>query len=99
MPLPIELPMDEIRELCAKYDVKELALFGSVLRPDFREDSDVDVLVDFDEDTALGLMGFARLARELGELLHRQVDLVPKDGLKRRIRRPVLESAQVIYER
>jgi predicted nucleotidyltransferase len=98
MPLPIDIPMDEIKKLCAKYQVKELALFGSVLRPDFRDDSDIDVLVEFEPDAQIGLMAFTGLMFDLSDLLHRKVDLVPKDGLKPLIRRPVLESAQVIYE-
>ena len=94
-----DLPKDAIAAICAKYHVKELALFGSVLRSDFREDSDIDVLVEFEPETAIGLLGFIGMGHELSEVLGREVDLVPKDGLKRRIRRPILESARVIYER
>lgn len=97
--LPIDLPMDRIAEICRKYHVRELALFGSVLRDDFRPDSDVDVLVEFEEDAPIGLMEYAGMAHELSDILGRRVDLGEKSGLKRRIRRPVLESAQVIYAR
>jgi len=99
MPLPIEIPIDEIKELCAKYQVKELALFGSVLRPDFREDSDVDILVEFEPDARIGFMAYMGLMNELSDVLGRKVDLVQKEGLKQRIRKPVLERAQVIYAR
>lgn len=95
--LPIDLPIDSIARICREYHVKELALFGSVLRPDFRADSDIDVLVEFDDDAAVGLLEYAKMAHELTDVLGRKVDLVEKAGLKRRIRRPVLESAQVIY--
>jgi uncharacterized protein len=95
--LPIDIPMDAVAELCRKYHVRELALFGSVLDPRFGPDSDVDVLVDFEADARIGFLGLAALARELGHVLDRQVDLVPKNGLKQRIRRSILESAEVIY--
>jgi hypothetical protein len=94
----IDIPIDAVRELCKKYQVKELALFGSVLRPDFRPDSDIDVLVQFEPDARIGFMEMAGLMNELSEVLGRKVDLVPKDGLKKRIRKPVLDSSQVIYE-
>ena len=95
----IDIPMDAVAETCKKYHVKELALFGSVLRDDFRLDSDVDVLVEFEPDTRIGFIGMAGLMIDLSEIIGRKVDLVPKNGLKRRIRKPVLESAQVIYAR
>ncbi|MCL5102735.1 MAG: nucleotidyltransferase family protein [Armatimonadetes bacterium] len=95
--LPIDIPTDAIKEVCKKYYVKELALFGSVLGPDFRPESDIDVLVEFEPGALIGFLGMAGLMRELSGILGREVDLVPKAGLKRRIRRPVLDSAQVIY--
>lgn len=95
----VDIPGDAIEDICRRHYVTELALFGSVLGPGFRHDSDVDVLVEFEPGAPIGFLGMARLARELSEVLGRRVDLVPKVGLKRRIRKPVLESAQVIYER
>jgi len=95
----IDIPMDAVAETCRKYHVSELALFGSVLRDDFGPDSDVDVLVEFDPDARIGFIGMAGLMIDLSEIIGRKVDLVPKNGLKRRIRKPVLESAQVIYAR
>ena len=95
----ITIPEDAVKEMCRRYYVRELALFGSVLGPDFGPGSDVDVLVEFEPDAPIGFLAFAGLQNELSELLGRQVDLVPKAGLKRRIRKPVLDSAQVIYER
>jgi len=76
----------------------ELALFGSVLTSEFRSDSDVDVLVEFELGAPVGFLAYAGLAEELSAVLGRKVDLVSKVGLKARIRKPVLESAQVIYE-
>lgn len=97
--LPVELPLEQIAELCRRYQVHELALFGSVLRPDFRPDSDVDFLVEFEPDAPIGLLDYCALQNRLAELLHRRVDLVAKDGLKRVIRDSVLASARVIYAR
>ena len=93
----IDIPADAIADLCRRYQVRELALFGSVLRPDFRPDSDIDILVDFEPDAVIGLMKFARLQRELSVLLRRTVDLVPKDGLKRLIRDEVLAHSEVVF--
>src|SRR6266567_1304306 len=93
----IEFPMEEITALCSRNKVRELALFGSVLRDDFRPDSDIDILVEFDQDAEIGFMTLARLARELSALLHRRVDLVPKTGLKPRIRGEVLARSKVLY--
>ena len=88
---------DDIAAFCRRHHIRKLSLFGSVLRADFRLDSDVDVLVEFDPATPVGFMALARLQRELSELLHRRVDLVPKAGLKTVIRQSVLDSARVIY--
>jgi uncharacterized protein len=95
----IDIPENAVAEIAKRYHVKELALFGSVLRDDFGPDSDVDILVEFEPDDTIGLLELAGLMNDLSEIVGRRVDLVPKNGLKRRIRKPVLESAQVIYAR
>jgi predicted nucleotidyltransferase len=74
-----------------------LALFGSVLRDDFRPDSDVDLLVAFKPEAHVGFVTLSRMQRELTELFQRPVDLVPMDGLKPIIRESVLSSAQEVY--
>ena len=90
-------PVEEIKMLCQRYRVRELALFGSALRDDFDASSDVDLLVEFEPEAQVGFMTLARMQRELSAILHRQVDLVPKGGLKPRIRQAVLSSAEVLY--
>lgn len=95
--LSVELPLDQIAELCRNYQVHELAVFGSVLREDFRPDSDVDFLVEFEPDAPIGLLEYCELQNRLADLIHRRVDLVSKRGLKRMIRDSVLASAKVIY--
>jgi predicted nucleotidyltransferase len=93
----IELPEKEITELCRRYQVRELAVFGSFVRGDFRPDSDIDLLVEFAPEAEVGFLTLARMGRELSNIFHRQVDLVPKGGLKPRIRKEVLESRRVLY--
>jgi hypothetical protein len=93
----IKLPTAELAELCRRYRIRQLALFGSVLGGDFGPESDVDVLVDFDPDAHIGFMALSQIQRELSVLLERPVDLVPKDGLKAKIREAVLSSAEVVY--
>ncbi len=98
MVLPLEtLPTDEIAALCRKHKIRELALFGSAVRDDFASGSDVDLLVDFNARAEVGFMKLAAIQRELSELLDRQVDLVPKSGLKPAIRESVLAGARIVY--
>ena len=95
--LPIDLPLTEIAELCRRYRVRELSLFGSALRDDFRPDSDLDFLVLFQPGAEIGFTEFTGLQFDLEDLLGRPVDLVPKTGLKPAIRDEVLASARVLY--
>ena len=94
----IQIPADEITALCRRYQVRQLAIFGSVLRDDFGPESDVDFLVEFEPEAQIGLMDLSGMQIELSDLLHRPVDLVPRDGLKPVIRNTVLNSAEIIYE-
>ena len=91
------LPIEDIKMICRRYQVRELALFGSALRDDFTIDSDVDLLVEFESDAEIGFVDLTRLQRELSIVLQRPVDLVPKNGLKPQIRQEVLAQAEVIY--
>jgi predicted nucleotidyltransferase len=83
--------------ICGEFGVRELCAFGSVLRNDFGEQSDVDLLVEFDLGLQPSLFHLIRLQHRLEDLLGRKVDLVPKDGLKPLIRDEVLASARRIY--
>lgn len=93
----IEVSEEGIARLCRRHHIRKLAFFGSVLRPDFGPDSDVDVLVEFEPGKTPGL-AFIRIENELSAVLGRQVDLVTFQALNRRIRDRVLASAQVHYE-
>lgn len=87
----------EIAAICRRYHVRELSLFGSATRSDFRSDSDVDLLVEFAPDAAIGLIEFGELQAELGAILQRKVDLVSKRGLKPGVRERVLEHLESVY--
>lgn len=93
----IPLMSADIARFCEQHHIQRLALFGSVLRDDFSPTSDIDVLVEFEPQAPVGLMTFARIQRELSELLQRPIDLVTPDGLKPLIKQSVLDSAEVIY--
>jgi predicted nucleotidyltransferase len=94
----IDVPMDRIREFCLKWKVKELSLFGSVLRDDFRPDSDVDVLVVLAEDAPWDLFDWVDMIEELKALFGRRVDLVEKTAITNPFRRHyILRSRKVIY--
>ncbi|MDW8326368.1 MAG: nucleotidyltransferase family protein [Anaerolineales bacterium] len=96
-PARLHIPREQIAEFCRRNHIRRLALFGSVLRDDFGPESDVDVLVEFEPGAQVGLFALAEMQHELEELFARPVDLVLKNGLKRRIRNAVLAGARVIY--
>ncbi len=87
----------DLAAVCARYRVRELSVFGSAARGEARPESDVDLLVVFDEGAQIGLLLLAALQRELSRLFARPVDLVPKDGLKPGLREEVLSEAEVLY--
>lgn len=93
----IVIPKESLESFCRRHQIRRLALFGSVLRDDFRPDSDVDVLVTFEPTAAVSFMTLGQMTRELSSILNRPVDLVPQDGLKPAIRKSVLESAEEVY--
>jgi predicted nucleotidyltransferase len=93
----LHIPFAELAAFCRRYQVRELALFGSMLRPDHRPDSDVDLLVSFAPGARVTFLTLASMQRELEALLGRKVDLVPKDGLKPAIRDHILATARVLY--
>jgi hypothetical protein len=97
--IPIERA--RLEAFCQKWKITELALFGSVLRDDFRLDSDVDVLVSFAPDADWSLLDHSAMEEELAGILGRKVDLVSRRAIERsanRIRRQaILGSAEVVY--
>lgn len=87
----------KLGEFCRNYRIKQLAFFGSVLREDFGPESDIDVLVEFEEETRIGFFGLAKIELELSELLNHKVDLRTPAELSRYFRNEVLRQAKVQY--
>ncbi len=92
----LTMPKGRIADLCGRHHIRRLALFGSVLRADFGPDSDVDILVEFEEGCEPGF-GFFRIQDELCELLGRKVELHTPNFLSRYFRDEVLKTAEVQY--
>ena len=84
-------------EVCRRYGVKELSLFGSAVRGEMRPESDIDSMVEFEPGVRTGLVKFETLVEELESLAGRKVDLVTRRGLKPWVRPQVLKDARVIY--
>jgi uncharacterized protein len=94
----LEIPHEVIERFCRKWKIKELALFGSVLRGDFRPDSDVDVLATFAADARWSVFDHARMREELSSLLGREADVIQTEGLRNPFRRrEILATRKVIY--
>lgn len=94
----ITLEQNEIAEFCKHHHISKLSLFGSILRDNFRPDSDVDVLVEFIPGYIPGFITFSRMQRELSEILGRQVDLRTPESLSDYFRDEVEANAELIYE-
>lgn len=97
----IELPMQKIADFCHKWQVTEFSLFGSILRDDFRSDSDIDVMVQFHPDAHPTFRSLDQMEAELKTIFHRDIDLITRQGIessRNYLRRhEILSSAQVIY--
>ena len=95
----INIPNELIRQFCRHNQIRRLALFGSVLRSDFNAASDIDILVEFLPESQVGMLGLARMQRELTEILGgRTVDLRTPAELSRYFREDVIRAAEVCYE-
>ena len=96
LPARINIPREQIAEFCRRNRVRRLALFGSVIRDDFRPESDVDVLVEFEPGYAAGFV-FFQMRRELTAMLGREVDMHTAASLSPYFRQEVLDEAEEIY--
>jgi len=95
----IIIPKDSINNFCTQHQIKRLSLFGSVLRDDFRPDSDIDVIVEFVPGKRVGMLTMARIERELSLIFgNRKVDLRTPAELSRYFRDDVLQKAEVCYD-
>jgi predicted nucleotidyltransferase len=94
----VRFDRQQIAELCRRYGVAELALFGSALRDDFRADSDIDVLVSFVPQAHPSLLELAELREDLKDIFGREVDVVERAGLRNPFRRQaILSKVEVVY--
>ena len=93
----INIPQSELSSFCRKHRIRRLAFFGSVLRDDFGPQSDVDVLVEFDQNAKVGLIKLAGIEIELGELIGRKVDLNTPGFISKYFRDQVLSEAEDLY--
>lgn len=93
----LEIPREQVAAFCHKHHIRRLSLFGSVLRDDFRPDSDVDVLVEFEPGHTAGFLRMAGLELELSEMLKRKADVRTAGELSRYFRNEVVASAEVQY--
>ena len=96
-----DIDRQKVAQFCSRWLITEFAVFGSILREDFRPDSDIDVLVTFAPDARHTLFDMVRMQDELRQMLGRDVDLVSRRGIeasRNYIRRKaILSSAQVIH--
>jgi len=92
-----KIPKKKIEEFCKKHRIHKLSVFGSFLRKDFRPDSDLDILVEFEPGEKVGFLKLAEMERELSEILGHKVDLRTPAELSRYFRQEVLDSAEVQY--
>jgi predicted nucleotidyltransferase len=94
-------PVDLLAAFCRRWKIVELSLFGSALREDFRDDSDIDLLARFAPEARWSLLDHARMERELAEMLGREVDLVSRTAVETSPnwirRREILSSARALY--
>jgi predicted nucleotidyltransferase len=93
----VDVEESRLAEICRRYQVRELAVFGSAALGAMRPDSDIDLLVEFLPEAEIGLLEHAGLMLDLAQLLGREVDLISKRGLKPFIRDSVLREARPVY--
>jgi predicted nucleotidyltransferase len=94
----VPVRQEEIEAFCQKWQVRELTLFGSVLRDDFRPESDIDVLVEFEAEAQHSLFEFITMQEELEEMFGRTVDLVQKSAVKNPfVRHHIRHNRQVVF--
>lgn len=101
MGIAITVPKEEIEAFCRRHRIRRLSLFGSVLRDDFNPESDVDVLVDFEQGVDLGLLEIISMENELSAILGRKADLVDREEVEESAnylrRRDILSTAETVY--
>jgi predicted nucleotidyltransferase len=94
----VDFSKERVASFCKEMHIRRLAIFGSALRPDFRPDSDIDLLVEFEPGKAPGLFGISRMERELSGIFGgRRIDLRTQEDLSKYFRQQVIDEAEVQY--
>ena len=94
----VKIQQEKLMRYCKKNHIKKLALFGSILRDDFRSDSDIDILVEFEKEHTPGFFDLVRMEEQLSRFFQgKEVDLRTPDDLSRYFREKVIRHAEVIY--
>jgi uncharacterized protein len=97
-PKNIKIPFDQVSELCLRWHITRLSLFGSILRDDFSPESDVDILVEFEPGFTPGFLKLYQIQEDLSQLFnHRTIDLVTLKSLNPLIRDRILASMELCY--
>ncbi|RMF37352.1 MAG: hypothetical protein D6759_02440 [Chloroflexi bacterium] len=95
------IPWRELVEFCRRWKIRQMALFGSSLRDDFGPESDIDVLIEFEDDADWSLLDHAQMQQELQSLVGRKIDLITKRALEYSPnwlrRQEILRTARVIF--
>lgn len=97
IPKVLQKSKRKIAEICRKYQIRELSLFGSQVRGEASDKSDFDFLVEFQPEARISYFDIFEIQEKLEEIVHKKVDLVPKKGLKIFVREQVLSEAEVVY--
>lgn len=95
--IKIEIPRERVAEFCRRHHIRRLSFFGSVISEHFTQDSDVDVLVEFEQGQVVGLLRLAGMEIELSGILGHKVDLRTPADLSRYFKDDVLSAAEVQY--
>ena len=102
MGIRISIPKKKVVDFCERWNITELAFFGSVLRDDFGPESDIDVLVNLRSGTSYRISSILHMEKEMDSILGREVDLVFRSDVERSRnylrREAILKSAEVFYE-
>jgi len=93
-----KIPQDKLAGFCIKNHIRKLSVFGSAVRGELQPDSDIDLLVEFEQDLTPGLFSIVRMEMELAEMLGRKVDLRTPEDLSQYFRDEVLQNAELQYQ-
>ena len=93
-----DIPVKKIEAFCNKWSVSRFSLFGSFLREDFRPDSDIDVLVAFEEGADWGMRDWLRMIDELQAIFKRRIDLVEEGTIRNPFRlKAIMTEREIVY--